>query len=253
MIRQLFAQTPPGKQKGKIKWRTHEVARIEALSDGVFAFAISLLVISLDVPKTSKELIDTLWGLIPFCGSFTIIFWIWRSQYKFFRRYGLHDTTTIALNGVLLFFILAFVYPLKFLISCIVGLRGYSIAPGDFLYIWILYSIGLAMIRVLFSLMYLNAYNKRKEIKLSEIEIFETVSYIWMFILPVFPIVIVSVILICQNSKDNENILHDISWLALLPIEILVFRKIRKRQYFSKFGGKAETEPLHNPEDSGEL
>ena len=55
MIRKFFINQ---NKKDKIKWRSHEVARIEALSDGVFAFAISLLVISLEVPKTSTALLE---------------------------------------------------------------------------------------------------------------------------------------------------------------------------------------------------
>jgi hypothetical protein len=32
---------------GKFRWRSHEISRIEGLSDAVFAFAITLLVVSL--------------------------------------------------------------------------------------------------------------------------------------------------------------------------------------------------------------
>ena len=37
-------------------WRGNEIARIEGLSDAVFGFAVTLLVVSLEVPKTFNEL-----------------------------------------------------------------------------------------------------------------------------------------------------------------------------------------------------
>ena len=39
---------------GQFRWRGQEITRIEGLSDAVFAFAITLLVVSVEVPKTFK-------------------------------------------------------------------------------------------------------------------------------------------------------------------------------------------------------
>jgi len=46
--------------------RAHEVSRIEAFSDVVFGFAISLLVVSLEAPKTYAQMMEMLRG---FCRS----------------------------------------------------------------------------------------------------------------------------------------------------------------------------------------
>ena len=43
--------------------RTGEPSRIEAFSDGVFAFATTLLVVSQQVPRTDDDLIETMIGL----------------------------------------------------------------------------------------------------------------------------------------------------------------------------------------------
>ena len=43
--------------------------------------------------------------------------WGWGRHYYFFRYYGLEDITTIVLNTLLLFLVLFYVYPLKFLVS----------------------------------------------------------------------------------------------------------------------------------------
>src|SRR5215210_9555834 len=91
-----------------------EVSRVEALSDGVIAFAITLLVVSLEVPRTFDDLLVTMRGFLAFAITFAMLFHVWLVQYKFFRRYGLTDNFTIWLTALLLFVVLFYVYPLKF-------------------------------------------------------------------------------------------------------------------------------------------
>src|SRR6266496_4264938 len=107
-------------EKG-FRWRGGEIARIEGLSDAVFAFAVTLLVVSLEVPKTFDELAVAKRGFGAFAICFALLFIVWFNQYKFFRRYGLQDALTVCLNGALLFVVLFYVYPLKFLFSYLVN------------------------------------------------------------------------------------------------------------------------------------
>ena len=65
MVRKILNEKKMA-QKDKIVWRSHEPHRIEAFSDAVFAFAVSLLVISLEVPKSSTELLQSMKGFFPF-------------------------------------------------------------------------------------------------------------------------------------------------------------------------------------------
>src|SRR5215510_11688156 len=95
------------------RWRSQEISRIEGLSDAVFGFAITLLVVSLEVPKTFNELAATMRGFGAFAISFALLFLVWFNQYKFFRRYGLQDNVTMLLNAVLLFVVIFYIYPLK--------------------------------------------------------------------------------------------------------------------------------------------
>src|SRR6476660_3922918 len=105
MIREKLIDKRVG-DSTKFRWRSHEISRIEGLSDAVFAFAVTLLVVSLEVPKTFNELAATMRGFGSFAISFTLLFLIWFNQYKFFRRYGLQDNLTISLNAALLFMVL---------------------------------------------------------------------------------------------------------------------------------------------------
>lgn len=107
---------------GELGWRSFEVSRIEGLSDAVFAFAVTLLVVSLESPRTVSELYQTMHGFLPFAITFAMLFQIWYAQFLWFRRHGLEDTTTVLLNGVLLFVVLFYVYPLKFLFTYLADL-----------------------------------------------------------------------------------------------------------------------------------
>src|SRR3954452_16407772 len=97
--------------------RAHEVSRIEAFSDVVFGFAIWLLVVSLEAPKTYAQMMEMLRGFLPFAICFWVFIDIWFEHHHFYKRYALQDQTTMALNTCLLFVILFYVYPLKFVFT----------------------------------------------------------------------------------------------------------------------------------------
>ena len=86
--------------------RGTEMSRIDGFSDVVFGFALTLLVVSLEVPKSYTELHELMRGFLPFAINFSLLVTVWYAHYTFFRRYGLHDTGTIALNAMLLFVVL---------------------------------------------------------------------------------------------------------------------------------------------------
>jgi len=57
--------------------RRHEISRLEAFSDAVFAFALALLVVSVEPPSSYRELIDRMLGGVSFACSFALLAWIW--------------------------------------------------------------------------------------------------------------------------------------------------------------------------------
>lgn len=173
------------------RWRSSEASRIECLSDAVFGFAITLLVVSLEVPKTFNELAAAMSGFGAFAISFGLLFLVWYNQHKFFRRYGLQDLVTIVLNGVLLFVVLFYVYPLKFLFTFLVnrftGGHGEVRLPNGNVVsmletdsqmgsLMLIFGVGYLAIFLVFVLLYLHAYRLREQLELNRLETFDTIS-----------------------------------------------------------------------------
>ncbi len=164
--------------KDIIRWRGHEVLRIEAFSDAVLAFAVTLLVVSLEVPHNFDELMHMMRGFFPFAICFLLFFQIWMSQNLFFRRFGLHDERTIIYNGLLLFVMLYFAFPLKFLWTVLFH-NIKAITGEQFVTLLYCYGAGCMAVYLLFAAMYHHAYRKRESLGLTEREAFETRTYMY--------------------------------------------------------------------------
>jgi uncharacterized membrane protein len=168
------------------RWRSHEITRVEGFSDAVFGFAVTLLIVSLEVPKTSTDLLETMRGFGSFILTFLILAGIWYAQHTFFRRYGLEDRATVMLNLALLFTVLFFVYPMKFVFSVLFGdpmMKGKVmtahglmpvVLPEHKPWIFIIFGFGFIAVYSVFYLLYRHAYRQRERLGLNEFEIWET-------------------------------------------------------------------------------
>jgi uncharacterized membrane protein len=161
------------------RWRAGEITRLEAFCDVVFGFAITLLVVSLEVPHTYAELLADMRGFLPFAACFAQLAMIWRTHYKFSRRYGLEDPYTVFLNVVLLFLVLFYVYPLKFVFTLLFSeIMGANASANldwhEASMLMRIYASGFAAVFLLFVLMYAHAYRLRRELALNPVEVLET-------------------------------------------------------------------------------
>ncbi len=166
--------------------RSHDISRIEAFSDVVFGFSLTLLVVSLEVPHTFSQLMADMRGFVPFAVCFALLAQVWWLHHNFFRRYGLDDSVTAILNFILLFVILFYTYPLKFvfvgLFNQITGhepvdAAGHTIVwiePQQAPTLMIIYGLGYAAVFLIFVLLYRNALSKRDHLELTPLEVFDT-------------------------------------------------------------------------------
>jgi len=94
-------------------------ARLEAFSDGVFGFAITLLVLGVQVPslKTVSDaelrvaLLQSLSQLVPYVTSFATIGIIWLNHHAMFNSVERVEHTTLSLNLFLLLVVTFIPYP----------------------------------------------------------------------------------------------------------------------------------------------
>lgn len=193
MLRQQLLHSQPDRgQSQDFRWRGTDVTRLEGFTDAVLGFAITLLVVSLDVPDTFDELLQALRGFVPFGLCFAALVFLWYQHYIYFRRYGLNTTFILWCNTLLLFVILIYVYPLKFLanylLDGLVGLSASGLGEGglsrplvrdDQLHIlMIVYGLGFVAVRMMFLILYLYAYRQRRPLELNALEQFDTITSI---------------------------------------------------------------------------
>jgi uncharacterized membrane protein len=167
------------------RWRGGRVTRLEGFTDAVFAFAVTLLVVSLEVPRTFADLMVAMRGFAAFGVSFVILTWIWYHHYQFSRRYGLQTLYVIVLNLLLLFVVLFYVYPLKFLFTlAVAGVSGGRTLQPDaaaamsadthVVTLMLLYCAGYIAVFVIFGLLYQYAWRLRDALQLDELETLRT-------------------------------------------------------------------------------
>jgi len=170
-----------------------ETTRVDTFIDAAFAFATTMLVISIgNIPKNISELLYAFKGIPSFLASFISVVFIWLGHRKWSRRYGLENGFTIAISFALVFVLMIYVYPLRLVFSALFAWisQGYfpsefSIATaGELPKLFIFYGLGFGAISSLLGMLFLHAYNSRKIISLNRIEIlltkYELISWFTM-------------------------------------------------------------------------
>ena len=164
--------------------RKHKISRLEEFSDAVFGFALTLLALSSGVPGRYDDVMKLLEGIPAFACAFALVVWIWHEHDTFFERYPLTDGPTTLINSVLLFVVLVYVYPLKFMFESfmqqVFGISSRSLEGMTLQQLAnasILYGLGFFILMSLFTLLYLHAYRRRGALGLNPLEVFDTRSY----------------------------------------------------------------------------
>jgi hypothetical protein len=112
----------------------------------------------------------------------------WNGHHRWSRRYGLDDGTSIVLSCLLVFTVLVFVYPLRYMSSALTGftasLLGLPIGPSvrtlgitsvdDVNRMFVIYGIGFMSMSIAIVLLNLHAWRRGDGLELNEAERIET-------------------------------------------------------------------------------
>jgi hypothetical protein len=254
MAKKFFVERDEVSKDG-FRYRGLTSTRLENLTDAIFGFAITLLVIASQVPKTYVELQASMYGFIGFIFCIMLLLGLWNNHNSFFLHYGLQDKITKTLNFLFLFVLLFYVYPLKYLFSYL-GTSIYvrlKLSSGDNsealqlvlselvsanmnTYQWadlmIRFGLGLFFMYVFLFLMHLNALKKKEELQLPAREVFITKTFIQAFAILV-GITVLSMLIVILFGGGSAAF-SGFTYL-LVPILFLIHRKYRIKKMKSLF------------------
>lgn len=149
--------------------RGAQPTRAEAFVDAAFAFAVTLLVVSVgSIPHSVDELVNAMRAVPAFAASFIVITLIWQEHRQWSQRFGLEDGRTIRLSLALVFMVLLYVYPLRMMFTLAIGslsggaLWAHPVALdgiGDLRALYVIFAIGYAVVALI--IVQLNRYALR--------------------------------------------------------------------------------------------
>jgi uncharacterized membrane protein len=208
-------------------------SRLEGFSDAVFGFAVTLLVLSLEVPSTFDALLAALRGLPVFAITFAILLLVWQEHHRFFRRFAASDGATIWLNGGLLFTVMVYIYPLKFLFALLAGPRGFlagqhqsMIRLDQLVEAMVLYGAGFMAMFAMLGALYANAWRRCRRAALPDrqAEALQGLGHCLVFV----SVAAVSIAIVLVGGR-RAALASGLCYLLIAPAHVVLQRIARQR------------------------
>jgi len=160
--------------------RGDQSTRVDAFVDAAFAFAVTLLIISIGrVPSSVEDLVQAIRGVPAFAASFYVLARLWQTHRHWSRRYGIEDDYSTRLSLALVFMVLVYVYPLRMIAE--LTLSGFSNGAlvespitirtvEELRSLYVIFGVGYAMTAAIFLLLHRHALKLADALELSAAE-----------------------------------------------------------------------------------
>ena len=226
--------------EGGFHVRGAQPTRIDGFVDAAFAFAVTLLVVSVGhVPSSVEELLQAMRGVPAFAASFFLIARFWQSHRRWSRCYGIEDAYSVRLSLTLVFVMLVYVYPLRMVATMTLAmLSGGTLAEqqvdvrsvADLRALYATFAIGYGVFVVILALLYRHAMTLADAIGLSSGERVRTrnaLARYWALAGVALLSLLLALLLPTASSSDLVYWLPGMAYLLIHPVTLLIARRER--------------------------
>lgn len=222
-------------EKDGFHLRGVKITRLETFMDAAFAFATTMLIISVgEIPENYDELILALKAVPAFLVSFIVMMLFWSSHRTWSRRYGLEDKKVIIMSIGLIFVLLVYIYPLRLMFSTLFSWLSGGFLPSKFqltsrselIGLFAVYGFGLTAMAGLMTLLYLHAAFSKNILNLSSLEIIKTHSAIlsWSIVSLTGLLSAILALLLPENIALISGFLY-MTLPITIPLAEIIFKK----------------------------
>jgi len=215
--------------------------RTDAFVDAAFAFAVTLLVISIGhVPASVEELVQALRGLPAFAASFFVISRLWLAHRHWSRRYGIEDDYATRLSVALVFIVLVYVYPLRMVAELtLASLSGGALAETppvtlttvtELRTLYVVFGVGYALAGLVFLLLHRHALERADALGLTREERIrtETICLRWASVIAIALLSTLGGIVLPMGR--GESLPFDLVPGLVYVLLFVVFATLRRRE-----------------------
>ena len=137
--------------------------RLDAFVDAAFAFAVTLLIVGGgDPPQTMDEMSGMLLRAPAYAGAFALIVMFWLGYRDLGRLWPHRDALATGLSLAIVFVVLVYVFPLRFIMEAAFAALSGGALPGsplaedadDLRFLYVAYGAGCLALSTLYALLY---------------------------------------------------------------------------------------------------